>query len=186
MEALFSSTAAVTIAEIGDKTQLLSLFLSSRFRERYLIVAGIFVATIFNHTASAWLGVWMIDLIPSSWAPWIISGSFIVVALWLLIPDKADRNAGGLERYGAFAATTVLFFLAEIGDKTQVATVVLAAKYSETLWVILGTTLGMLAANIPVIFAGRWIMDRTPFHFARWIAFALFIGLAVITLAGTF
>jgi putative Ca2+/H+ antiporter (TMEM165/GDT1 family) len=183
MEIFFTSTAAVTIAEIGDKTQLLSLFLASRFRQRYAIIAGILVATLFNHGASAWLGVWLLDLIPPHLAPWIISGSFLLIAVWLLIPDKPDGGPSSLDRYGAFVATTVLFFLAEIGDKTQIATVVLAAKYNETFWVITGTTLGMMIANVPVVFAGRWIMDRLPLNYARRGAFALFLVMALITLA---
>ncbi len=183
MEILFSSTAAVAIAEIGDKTQLLSLFLASRFKQRYAIIAGIFVATLINHGASAWLGVWLLDMLPPHLAPWIISGSFLLIALWLLVPDKHDDGPSTLDRYGAFVATTVLFFLVEIGDKTQIATVVLAAKYNETFLVIIGTTLGMMLANVPVVFAGRWIMDRLPLNYARWGAFALFLAMAVITLA---
>ena len=183
MGIFLSSTAAVAIAEIGDKTQLLSLFLASRFKQRYAIIAGILVATLLNHGASAWLGVWLLDLLPPHMAPWIISGSFGLIALWLLIPDKQDGGPSGIDKYGAFAATTVLFFLAEIGDKTQIATVVLAAKYNETFWVIIGTTLGMMIANVPVVFAGRWLMDRLPLKYARWSAFALFLAMAIITMA---
>jgi len=183
MEIFLSSTVAVTIAEIGDKTQLLSLFLASRFKQRYAIIAGILVATLFNHGASAWLGVWLLDLLPPHMAPWIISGSFLLIALWLLIPDKQDGGPSRIDRYGAFVATTVLFFFAEIGDKTQIATVVLAAKNNETFWVITGTTLGMMIANVPVVFAGRWLMDRLPLNYARWGAFALFLAMAIITLA---
>lgn len=183
MEIFFSSTTAVAVAEIGDKTQLLSLFLASRFTQRYAIIAGILVATLFNHAASAWLGVWLLDLLPSHMAPWIISGSFLLIALWLLIPDKQDDGPSSLDRYGAFVATTVLFFFAEIGDKTQIATVVLAAKYNSTFWVIMGTTLGMMLANVPVVFAGRWIMDRLPLNYARLGAFALFFAMAIITMA---
>jgi len=183
MEIFLSSTAAVTIAEIGDKTQLLSLFLASRFKQRYAIIAGILVATLLNHAASAWLGVWLLDLLPPNMAPWIISGSFLLIALWLLIPDKQDDGPSRIDRYGPFVATTVLFFLAEIGDKTQIATVVLAAKYNDTFWVIMGTTLGMMLANVPVVFAGRWIMDRLPLNYARWGAFALFLAMAIITMA---
>lgn len=183
MEILLSSTAAVTIAEIGDKTQLLSLFLASRFRERYAIIAGILAATLFNHAASAWLGVWLLELLPPQAAPWIISGSFFLIALWLLIPDKQGDSSGSLDRYGAFIATTILFFLVEIGDKTQIATVVLAAKYNETLMVVVGTTLGMMLANVPVVFAGNWLMDRLPLNYARWGAFGLFLAMALVTAA---
>lgn len=183
METFFSSTLAVTIAEIGDKTQLLSLFLASRFTQRYAIIAGIFIATLFNHGVSAWLGVWLLDMLPPHLAPWIISASFLLIALWLLIPDKHDAGPGNMEKYGALIATTVLFFLVEIGDKTQIATVVLAAKYNETFLVILGTTLGMLIANVPVVFAGSWLMDRLPLKYARWGAFTLFVAMAFITIA---
>jgi putative Ca2+/H+ antiporter (TMEM165/GDT1 family) len=183
MEILLSSTAAVAIAEIGDKTQLLSLFLASRFKQRYAIIAGILVATLFNHAASAWLGVWLLDLLPPNMAPWIISGSFLLIALWLLIPDKHDDGPSSLDKYGAFIATMVLFFIVEIGDKTQIATVVLAAKYNEIFWMITGTTLGMMIANIPVVFAGRWLMDRLPLKYARWGTFALFLAMALITIA---
>ena len=185
MEILLSSTAAVAIAEIGDKTQLLSLFLSTRFKERWAIIAGIALATLFNHGVSAWLGVWLLGWIPPHMAPWIIAASFLLIALWILVPDKQDDGPSSLEKYGALVATTVLFFLVEIGDKTQIATVVLAAKYNETFWVIMGTTLGMLAANVPVVFAGHWLMDRIPLKYARWGAFTLFLALAVGTVVRT-
>lgn len=176
----------VAVAEIGDKSQLLSLYLASRFRNPGLIIMGILVATLFNHTVSAWLGVWLLELIPPHMAPWIISGSFLLIALWLLIPDKPEGESSRFDRYGVFAAATILFFLVEIGDKTQIATVVLAAKFNDTFWVILGTTLGMLIANIPVVYAGRWLMDRLPLAYARWGAFALFVFLAAITVTGKF
>ncbi len=186
MEAFLSSTLAVAIAEIGDKTQLLALFLVSRYKRPYIISLGIFVSTILNHALSAWLGAWLANVIPDTWIPWLISGSFILVALWLLIPDKDDGDLGHFAKYGPFLATCVLFFLAEIGDKTQVATVILAAKYSETLGmtiaVITGTTLGMLIANVPVIFAGRWLLERLPLDYARKLAFVLFMAFGVITL----
>ena len=182
MEAFLSSTVAVTIAEIGDKSQLLSLFLASRFSGRGSIIAGIFAATLFNHTVSALLGVWLLRAIPAFMAPWIISGSFLLIALWLLIPDRQEEGSGRFDRYGAFIATTILFFLVEIGDKTQIATVVLAAKYQQTFPVILGTTLGMVLANVPVVLSGGWIMKRLPLGWARWGAFVLFAALAVLTL----
>jgi len=181
---LLSSTAIVAIAEIGDKSQLLSLFLASRFRNPRLIIAGILVATLFNHTVSAWLGVWLLKFIPPHLAPLLISGSFLLIALWLLIPDKQEGGSSRFDKYGVFAASTILFFLVEIGDKTQIATVVLAAKYNDAFWVIVGTTLGMLFANIPVIYAGPWVMDRLPLNYARWSACALFLVMAVITIMG--
>lgn len=182
MEALLSSTLAVALAEIGDKTQLLALLLISRYNRPYTIAAGILVATLINHALSAWLGTWLAGLIPSHWAPWIVSISLILVALWTLIPDKAEDRNGRFHQYGPFIATTVLFFLAEMGDKTQVATVVLAAKYDAFIAVVIGTTLGMLLANLPVLFAGRWVLERIPMHYARIGACLLFIILAVMTL----
>lgn len=186
MEALLSSTFAVALAEIGDKTQLLALFLAARYGRPYVISFGIFIATILNHAASAWLGAWLANVIPAHWVPWMISASFFSVALWLLIPDKDDEAESRFTQYGPFVATLVLFFLAEIGDKTQIATVILAAKFNESLWmtasVIAGTTLGMLLANVPVIFAGKWLMDKMPMQLAHRIACGIFIGLAIYTL----
>ncbi|MBN2719703.1 MAG: TMEM165/GDT1 family protein [Proteobacteria bacterium] len=182
MEALISSTIAVTIAEIGDKSQLLSLFLASRFTRRYAIIAGILAATLFNHTVSAWFGVWLLKVIPPGMAPWLISASFLLIALWLLFPDQNEEGSGRFDRFGPFIATTILFFLVEIGDKTQIATIVLAAKYNQTSLVILGTTLGMVIANLPVVLAGGWIMRKIPLNYARWTAFALFLAMGVITI----
>jgi putative Ca2+/H+ antiporter (TMEM165/GDT1 family) len=184
LDALIYSTLGVAIAEIGDKTQLLSLFLVSRFHQRAPIILGILVATLLNHALSAWLGAWLANLIPAGWQNWLVGGSFILVALWLLIPDKEEDEDSGILRYSAFTATTVLFFLAEIGDKTQIATVLLAARFEETAMVILGTTLGMLAANVPVILAGRWLMDRLPLNAARIGAFVLFLILGIVTATG--
>jgi putative Ca2+/H+ antiporter (TMEM165/GDT1 family) len=187
MDALFSdafiaSVSAVAIAEIGDKTQLLSLFLAARFRQHLAIVAGILCATLLNHALSAWLGAWLSDLIPPGMGPYLLGGSFIAVGLWLLIPDKDDSAESTWLGYGAFVASLLLFFVAEIGDKTQIATVILAATYEETLWVIVGTTVGMLLANVPVVYAGQWIMQRMPLAYARYAACALFIGLGISTL----
>lgn len=182
MEAFLSSTLAVAIAEIGDKTQLLSLFLVTRFRNRSAIILGILIATLANHGLSALFGSWLRDLIPPGWGPWLIGGSFILVGLWILIPDKDDAGPSRFERYGPLAATLVLFFLAEIGDKTQIATVILAAQYDSVFWVTLGTTLGMLIANIPVILAGNWLMQRLPVKAAHSVACVLFIGFGIWTL----
>ncbi|MBZ2169638.1 MULTISPECIES: TMEM165/GDT1 family protein [Marinobacter] len=185
MEAFLASTAAVAIAEIGDKTQLLSLFLVVRYGKRLPIILGILLATVLNHALSAWLGAWIAGWIPEAWLPWILAISFIAIAGWLLIPDKDDSDDSRFLGLGAFAATTVMFFLAEIGDKTQIATVVLAARFTETVWVIIGTTVGMLVANIPVIMAGRWLMERLPLTTARIGASLLFVVLAVVTVAAT-
>lgn len=189
MEAFLSSTLAVAIAEIGDKTQLLALFLAARYGRPYTIVLGVFIATLVNHALSAWLGLALAAVIPAQWIPWLIAGSFLAIAIWLLVPDKEDDEMGRFAGYGPFLATLILFFLAEIGDKTQIATVVLAAKYSTDFWsllvVIMGTTVGMLLANVPVIFAGKWLMDRMPLNIARKAAFVLFVLLAIATLIGT-
>jgi putative Ca2+/H+ antiporter (TMEM165/GDT1 family) len=188
MEAFLSSTLAVAIAEIGDKTQLLALFLAARYGRPYLISLGVLVATLANHALSAWLGVILADVIPAEWVKWIIAGSFFAIALWLLVPDKEDDDTGRFANYGAFFATVALFFLAEIGDKTQIATVILAAKFSADMWmtmaVIAGTTLGMLLANVPIIFAGKWLMDKLPLGFAHKAACVLFILLGIATLVG--
>jgi putative Ca2+/H+ antiporter (TMEM165/GDT1 family) len=188
VEAFLSSTLAVAIAEIGDKTQLLALFLAARYGKPYLIALGILLATLINHALSAWFGVVLAGAIPTDWIRWIISGSFFAIALWLLIPDKEDDNMGRFASCGPFVATLVLFFLAEIGDKTQIATVILAAKYNADIWmtcaVIVGTTFGMLLANVPVIFAGKWLMDKLPLHIAHKAAFILFILLGLATLLG--
>jgi len=182
MDALLYSFTGVAIAEIGDKTQLLSLFLVARFRSRLSIIAGILVATLLNHAASAWFGAWVAQFIPANWHAWLLGGSFIAVALWLLIPDKDDSEDSQILQYGAFVASCVLFFLAEIGDKTQIATVLLAATYSQTWLVIIGTTLGMLAANVPVVYAGRWILERVPLDWARRAACAVFMLLGIATI----
>ncbi|MDX1536307.1 TMEM165/GDT1 family protein [Arsukibacterium sp.] len=183
MDALFSSFSAVAIAEIGDKTQLLSLFLAARFRAKGAIIAGILLATLLNHAASAWLGVWLAQFIAPAIGPWLLGGSFIVVGLWLLIPDKDDSNETGVLKYGAFAASCILFFLAEIGDKTQIATVILAATFDDAVWMVVwGTTLGMLAANVPVVYAGSWLLQKVSLDWARRIACAVFILLGVATI----
>jgi putative Ca2+/H+ antiporter (TMEM165/GDT1 family) len=179
MEALIGSTLAVAIAEMGDKTQLLALLLVGRYGRPALICLGILVATIINHGLSAWLGDWLGGLIPPAWLPWIIGSSFLAVALWMLIPDKEDGGDGRFAALGPFGATCVLFFLAEIGDKTQIATVVLAAKYSATWMVIIGTTLGMLLANVPVVIFGRWILQRINLKWVHIGAFVLFLGFAL-------
>jgi putative Ca2+/H+ antiporter (TMEM165/GDT1 family) len=175
MEAFITSTFTVSLAEIGDKTQLLSLFLTTRFRNKWAIVAGILVATLLNHGVSAWLGQWLGTLFSSTAGQVVIGAGFIALGLWLLVPDKEEPVSNSLDRYGAFVVTTLLFFVAEIGDKTQIATVLLGAEYQQLLWVTLGTTLGMLLANVPVIFAGQYLMERMPIHLAHRAAAALFV-----------
>lgn len=183
LDTLFTSTLTVAIAEIGDKTQLLSLFLAARYAHKWSIVAGIFVATLLNHFVSAWFGSWIIGILPEHIATYVVAFSFIAVGLWVLIPDKADDDDMGIVRkYGAFIATTVLFFLAEIGDKTQVATIVLGAQYTNVWLVTIGTTVGMMLANVPVVLLGNKLMQKLPLDLARYLASALFIILGVVAL----
>ena len=181
MEALFTSTLTVALAEIGDKTQLLSLLLAARFSNKRAIIAGILLATIINHGLSAWLGLYSIQWLSSDLVQYILSGSFIAIGLWILIPDKMDEETNLMANLGPFFATLILFFLAEIGDKTQVATVVLGAQYQSLLWVTLGTTIGMLLANIPVIYFGEALMKRLPLNATRILAASLFIITGIIT-----
>ncbi|MBR7889620.1 TMEM165/GDT1 family protein [Marinomonas sp. A79] len=186
MEAFFTSVSTVALAEMGDKTQLLALFLATRFASKLSIVMGILLATLLNHALSAWLGVEIAHWIPDSALSWVVGLSFIAVGLWLLIPDKDDSDDNKMLKYGAFGATFVLFFLAEIGDKTQIATVLLGAHYGGVWLVLLGSTLGMMLANVPVVFAGNWIMDRINADRTRQVACLLFLIIGVITIAAPF
>lgn len=183
MEALLTSISTVALAEMGDKTQLLALFLATRFASKMSIVLGIFAATLLNHALSAWLGVEIAQWIPESAISWIVGLSFIAVGLWLLIPDKDDSEESQILKYGAFSATFVLFFLAEIGDKTQIATVLLGAHYGSVWMVLLGSTFGMMLANVPVVFAGRWIMDKINANCTRQLACLLFLIIGAVTIA---
>jgi putative Ca2+/H+ antiporter (TMEM165/GDT1 family) len=182
MDAFLTSTFTVALAEIGDKTQLLSLFLTARFRNKLAIIAGILVATLLNHAASAWLGTWIGQFFGSRTGQWILAGSFFLLGLWLLIPDKDDGKSHSLHRYGAFVVSAVLFFLAEIGDKTQVATVVLGAQFQSVAAVTTGTTPGMLLANVPVVYAGEALMKNIPLNITRVAAALLFflIGISMV------
>lgn len=180
MDAFLTSSLTVAIAEIGDKTQLLSLFLVAKFQNRWAIIFGILVATLLNHAASAFLGGWLSQYLQSNLGQWIIGGSFILLGLWLLIPDKDDKPDSKLLAYGAFFASTVLFFIAEIGDKTQIATVLLGAQFESVLWVTLGTTCGMLLANVPVVIAGEYLMQRIPLNATRIVASCVFIIVGII------
>ncbi|MEN9464991.1 MAG: hypothetical protein RL217_1172, partial [Pseudomonadota bacterium] len=164
-------------------TQLLSLLLATKFRNKTAIVLGILIATLLNHAASAWLGVWLGQslqaYITGDVANYVLAGSFMLMALWVLVPDKEDDQQNTHAAWGAFLATTLLFFLAEIGDKTQVATVLLGAEFGSVLWVTLGTTLGMLLANVPVVYFGHKLMQRMPLHLARYSTAAIFTALAL-------
>ncbi|WP_245156865.1 TMEM165/GDT1 family protein [Lysobacter arenosi] len=172
------STGTVALAEIGDKTQLLALLLAARFRKPWPIVAGILVATLLNHALAAWFGTLVAQWLNPQVLRWVVAISFLAVAVWTLKPDKLDDEDGALPARGAFVATTIAFFLAEIGDKTQVATVLLAARYQPFWEVVAGTTLGMLVANVPVVLLGSRLADRLPLKTARTVAAIVFLALA--------
>lgn len=175
--ALLISTLIVTLAEIGDKTQLLALVLIARYRQPWPIVWGILLATLLNHAMAAWLGTLAASWLSGDWLKWLLGISFILMGFWVLIPDKLDDEDSDPRwlKKGAFIATLVLFFLAEMGDKTQVATVVLGAHFESLVGVVLGTTLGMLLANVPVILAGHLMVDRLPVKAIHGITAVLFI-----------
>ncbi|MDD1507191.1 MULTISPECIES: TMEM165/GDT1 family protein [Pseudomonadaceae] len=180
MESLFVPTLIVALAEIGDKTQLLALLLAARFRRPWPIIWGMVAATLANHLAAGAVGNWVAGLLSPALLSWILAASFIAVALWTLIPDKLDDDeSSSLKRYGPFLTTLVAFFLAEMGDKTQVATVMLAAQYPHFIMVVLGTTLGMLIANVPVVLAGNFAADRLPLTLIRRLAALAFAVLAI-------
>ncbi|MBX9399892.1 TMEM165/GDT1 family protein [Lysobacter sp. BMK333-48F3] len=173
------STGTVALAEIGDKTQLLALLLAARFRKPWPIIAGILVATLLNHALAAWFGTLIAQWLRPEMLRWVVAASFLAVALWTLKPDQLDDEEPRFSARGAFLATTIAFFFAEIGDKTQVATVLLATRY-EPLWgVIAGTTVGMLLANVPVALLGSRFADRLPLKTARLLAAAVFAALAI-------
>jgi Ca2+/H+ antiporter, TMEM165/GDT1 family len=182
LEALLVSTGVVALAEIGDKTQLLALLLVTRFRAPWPIVAGIFVATIANHALASAVGAWIVQFIGPDALRWILGISFLLMAGWTLIPDSAPEESAAKPRYGVFAATVIAFFLVEMGDKTQIATVALAAQFQSIFWVVIGTTLGMMLANVPVVFAGDALIKRVPLHIVRVIAAISFIALGLYVL----
>ena len=186
LEAFAVSTGAVAVSEIGDKTQLLALVLAARFRRPWPIVAGILVATLANHAAAAALGAWLQGLLGPATMRWILGGSFIAVALWMLIPDKVDEDDAGarVRGLGVFGITVIAFFLAEMGDKTQIATVMLAAKYGSLVAVTAGTTLGMMLANVPAVLLGERAVRFVPLAVVHRVAAALFALLGVLVLAG--
>lgn len=180
MEALAVPTFIVALAEIGDKTQLLALLLAARYRRPWPIIWGIIVATLANHAAAGLLGNIVSDLLSPVMLRWILALSFALVAVWTLIPDRLDDDDARLGRaYGPFLATLIAFFIAEMGDKTQVATVMLAAQYPQLVLVVIGTTLGMLIANVPVVLASHFAADRLPLTLIRRIAAAAFAVLAI-------
>src|SRR5262245_46455838 len=185
MEPLLISTGAVAVSEIGDKTQLLALLLASRFRRPVPIIAGILVATIVNHSLAGLLGMWLGSAIPPEVLRWGLGALFLGMAAWVLIPDKLDRSSSaGLAAGGAFVVATVCFFLAEIGDKTQIATVALAARFHAVTSVVIGTTVGMLIAEVPAVICGQLAGDRINARWVRLAAAAIFAALGLLTLLG--
>ena len=179
MSVLAISITTVALAEIGDKTQLLSFLLASRYRKPVPIIAAIFFATIANHALAAWLGVVVADYLSPEVLKWVLVVSFIAMAGWILIPDKLDDDEQ-ISNRGPFVASFIAFFIAEIGDKTQIATSILGAQYADALaWVILGTTIGMLLANVPVVIIGKLSADKMPLDLIRKITALLFVGLAI-------
>lgn len=177
-DALLVSTGTVALAEIGDKTQLLALLLAARFRRPWPIVAGILIATLLNHALAGWVGTLVAGWLTPEVLRWIVAASFIAIALWTLKPDKLDEDEK-LPAHGAFIATTIAFFIAEIGDKTQVATILLAAKYSPLWQVVAGTTVGMLLANVPVVVLGSRFASKLPLKAARITAACVFLALGL-------
>ena len=183
MEALFISTGVVALAEIGDKTQLLAFILAARFKKPLPIIAGILVATLFNHGLAGALGAWITTVVSPDIMRWVLGGSFIAMAIWTLIPDKLEVEEPQVaKRLGVFGATLLTFFLAEMGDKTQIATVALAAHYGAPLLVVIGTTLGMLIADVPAVFVGSKFAAKIPMKLVHAIAAAIFAVMGLLTL----
>lgn len=184
MEGLLVSTGFVALAEMGDKTQLLSFFLAARYRRPWPICAGILLATAANHALAGALGAWIADLAGAEALRWILGLSFVAMAAWILVPDRLDAPAAAATGYGVLAATTIAFFLAEMGDKTQLATVALAARYDAYVAVVCGTTLGMMLANVPAVLLGERFAHRVPMRAARRVAAAIFAVLGAAVLLG--
>ena len=182
LEALLVSTGVVALAEMGDKTQLLALMLAARFRARFAIVLGIAVATLANHFCAAAFGKWLAGLTGADALRWLLALSFFAMAAWILVPDKAGDLDGSKARHGAFVTTLVAFFLVETGDKTQIATVALAARYPAIAAVVAGTTLGMLLANIPAVYLGDRLLRRVPMRLLQRAAAAAFAALGALAL----
>ena len=185
LESLFVPTGIVALAEIGDKTQLLALLLAARFRRPWPIIWGIVVATLANHFAAGAVGNWVAGFFSATTLSWVLAACFAAVAVWTLIPDKLDDDeASALNKYGPFLTTLIAFFLAEMGDKTQIATVALAAQYQSMFLVVSGTTLGMMIANVPAVLLGERLAGRIPTRIVHALAAAIFALLGIATLLG--
>ncbi len=185
MDAFLLSTGIVALAEMGDKTQLLSLVLAARFKRPWPILWGILIATLANHALAGAVGSWVTTLLGPTVLRWVLGLSFIAMAVWMLIPDKLDDAEGdSAPRMGVFMTTVVAFFLAEMGDKTQIATVMLAAQYNAWAWVVAGTTLGMMLANAPVVWLGDAITKRVPIRLVHIVSAVIFAVLGALALSG--
>lgn len=184
MEAFVISTSVVALAEIGDKTQLLALILAAKFRRPLPILLAILAATLANHTFAGAIGAWLTRFLGPDILRWVLGVSFLAMAIWTLIPDKFDERDASLARFGVFGTTLLAFFLAEMGDKTQIATIALAAQYQSLVAVVLGTTLGMMIANVPAVLLGDRIAHRLPVRLVHTVAAAIFGFLGVATLLG--
>ncbi|MEO7399531.1 MAG: TMEM165/GDT1 family protein [Polaromonas sp.] len=183
MEAFLVSTGIVALAEMGDKTQLLALVLAARFRKSWPIVLGIFVATIANHAMAGAVGAWVTTLLSPQSLRWILAASFLALAAWMLIPDQLDDgDTPGAPRFGVFGTTVLAFFLAEMGDKTQIATVMLAARFEAYYAVVAGTTLGMMLANAPVVWLGERVTRLVPLRVVHIVSALIFAVIGVLAL----
>ncbi len=183
-DALITSTLLVALAEIGDKTMLLAIILATRYRAPLPIIAGIFAATIVNHALAAFVGSQVAGLLESIWFRYAIAAGFIFMAGWTLIPDTMDEDEGNVkQRGGVFLTTLVAFFIVEMGDKTQIATIALGARFDDVLWVALGTTLGMMIANIPAVYLGEALVKRVSMNAVRIVAASMFLLLGLWQLA---
>jgi putative Ca2+/H+ antiporter (TMEM165/GDT1 family) len=185
MDIVINSFLLVFAGEMGDKTQLLALILVARYKRPWTILAAVFVATLFNHALAAGAGEWISQWLPAPYLQWVLAGLFFVFAFWILIPDKEEevRETG---RFGAFFTTLISFFIAEMGDKTQLATIALGARYNDLVWVTLGTTLGMMAANALAIFLGEALLKKIPMHWIRKVACLLFLAFGILILLQSF
>ena len=184
MEAFLISTGIVALAEIGDKTQLLALVLAAKYRKPVPIVLGILVATLVNHAVAGYVGAWVASAVGAELMRWILGISFIAMAGWMLIPDKLDDEEDKPARYGVFLTTLIAFFIVEMGDKTQIATVALAAKYGSLIAVVGGTTLGMMLANVPAVLLGEVAAKKLPMRLVHGTAAAIFALLGILVLLG--
>ena len=182
LQAFLVSAGVVALAELGDKTQLLALLLAARFRSPLPVIAGITTAVLLNHLLAGAVGTLLGSLLAPAVLRWLLVASFIVTAVWMLVPDKEPVAGARPARFGAYGTTVVTFFLVEMGDKTQVATLALAAKYQALVPVVAGTTLGMLLADVPAVLLGRAVADRLPVQLMHRIGAAVFLALAVLAL----